>query len=164
MPPIHLSDSELDAVMAAARPLPVERRDAFLQSVANSLQRCGEIGPGVVHRICAEVQRARTSIHPISHARLARLGGSAERRALIDHCRPRQHHLFGDPTRRLASRGACTRPPGPHSFSGSSGLSRSSSRYFAVLRWWQLRQVRNKGTFPLSHCQRVLSPLPQGQA
>jgi hypothetical protein len=56
MPPIRLSDSELDAVMAAARPLPVERRDAFLQAVAGALAGCGEIGPGVVHRICAETQ------------------------------------------------------------------------------------------------------------
>jgi hypothetical protein len=30
MAPLALTDSELDAVMAAARPLPVERRDAFL--------------------------------------------------------------------------------------------------------------------------------------
>jgi len=58
MPPIRLSDSELDAVMAAAQPLAVERRDAFLQQVASALQGCGEIGPGVVHRICAELQRA----------------------------------------------------------------------------------------------------------
>jgi hypothetical protein len=58
MPPIHLSDSELDAVMAAARPLAVERRDAFLQAVAGALRGCGEIGPGVVHRVCAETQRA----------------------------------------------------------------------------------------------------------
>jgi len=57
MPPIRLSDSELDAVMSAARPLAVERRDEFLQAVANALQGCGEIGPGVVHRICAEAQR-----------------------------------------------------------------------------------------------------------
>ena len=56
MPPIRLTDAELDAVMAAARPLPVERRDAFLQQVASALQGCREVGPGVVHRICAEVQ------------------------------------------------------------------------------------------------------------
>jgi hypothetical protein len=55
MPPIHLSDAELDAVMAAARPLPVERRAAFRPVGADSLQRGGEMGPGVVHRICAEV-------------------------------------------------------------------------------------------------------------
>ena len=34
MPPIRLSDSELDAVMAAARPLPVHLRDPFLHAVA----------------------------------------------------------------------------------------------------------------------------------
>jgi hypothetical protein len=57
MPPIRLSDSELDAVMAAARPIAIERRDAFLQQVASSLQRCGELGPGVVYRVAAQVQR-----------------------------------------------------------------------------------------------------------
>jgi hypothetical protein len=34
MPPIRLSDSELDAEMAAARPLDIAMRDAFLQRVA----------------------------------------------------------------------------------------------------------------------------------
>jgi hypothetical protein len=58
MPPVRLSDSELDAVMAAARPLPVERRDALLQAVAAELQACRELGPDLVHRVCAETQRA----------------------------------------------------------------------------------------------------------
>jgi hypothetical protein len=58
MPPIRLSDSELDAVLTAARPIAVERRDAFLQAVAGELKGCREIGPGVVHRVCADVQRA----------------------------------------------------------------------------------------------------------
>jgi hypothetical protein len=57
MPPIRLSDSELDAVMAAARPLPVESRDAFLQEVASLLRGCDEIGPGTVHRAIAMAQR-----------------------------------------------------------------------------------------------------------
>jgi len=56
MPPIRLSDSELDAVMAAARPIAVDRRDAFLQQVAAELQG-RQIGPGLVHRVCAEAQR-----------------------------------------------------------------------------------------------------------
>jgi hypothetical protein len=54
--PLSLSDSELDAVMAAARPLEARMRDAFLQRVASELGRCGAIGPGVVHRICATAQ------------------------------------------------------------------------------------------------------------
>jgi hypothetical protein len=58
MPPIRLSDSELDAVMAAARSLPVERRDAFLQDVATLLRGCGEVGPGTVHRAIEQAQRA----------------------------------------------------------------------------------------------------------
>jgi hypothetical protein len=56
--PIRLTDSELDAVMAAARPIAVGRRDAFLQRVASALQGYGEIGPGVVYRVAAQVQRA----------------------------------------------------------------------------------------------------------
>jgi hypothetical protein len=54
--PLRLSDDELTAVMAAARPIAVERRDAFLQEVAAEL-RGREIGPGLVHRVCAETQR-----------------------------------------------------------------------------------------------------------
>ena len=57
MPPLRLSDNELDAIMAAARPIAPDRRDAFVQEVANSLARCGELGPGVVHRVVAQAQR-----------------------------------------------------------------------------------------------------------
>jgi hypothetical protein len=57
MPPIRLTDSELTAVLAAAQPLDASMRDAFLQRVASELGRCGEVGPGVVHRVCAEAQR-----------------------------------------------------------------------------------------------------------
>jgi hypothetical protein len=55
--PIRLSDSELAAVMAAARPLAVDVRDAFLQHVAAALASCAEIGPGTVYRVIAETQR-----------------------------------------------------------------------------------------------------------
>jgi hypothetical protein len=54
MPPLALTDSELDAVLAAARPLPAERRDAFLQAVTAEL-RGREVGPGLVHRVVAQV-------------------------------------------------------------------------------------------------------------
>jgi hypothetical protein len=56
--PLALSNSELDIVMAAARPLDVDRRDEFLQAVAGALARHGgEIGPGVVYAVCREQQR-----------------------------------------------------------------------------------------------------------
>jgi hypothetical protein len=43
--------------MAAARPLRVDVRDAFLQAVASTLANCTEVGPGVLYRIVAETQR-----------------------------------------------------------------------------------------------------------
>jgi hypothetical protein len=58
VPPIRLTDSELDAVLQAAAPIAVDRRDAFLQQVAASLGACRELGPGVVYRVVAETQRA----------------------------------------------------------------------------------------------------------
>jgi hypothetical protein len=65
--PLKLSDAELDAVLQAARPLPVERRDAFLRAVAGALQSCDEIGPGVVYRVVAEVQRQHFDAPDFSH-------------------------------------------------------------------------------------------------
>jgi hypothetical protein len=56
MRPIRLTDDELDAVMSAAQPIAIERRDAFLQAVAAEL-RGREVGPGLVHRVVAQVQR-----------------------------------------------------------------------------------------------------------
>jgi hypothetical protein len=57
MPPVKLTDDELDAVLAAARPIAVERRDGFLQAVAAALDG-RELGPGLIQRIIAETQRA----------------------------------------------------------------------------------------------------------
>jgi len=57
MPPVRLSDAELDAVLRAAQPLDHNVRDAFLQYVAQELSTCTEIGPGTVNRICREGQR-----------------------------------------------------------------------------------------------------------
>ena len=44
MPPVKLTDDELSAVFTAAQPIPVARRDAFLQDVAAHL-RC-QVGGG----------------------------------------------------------------------------------------------------------------------
>jgi hypothetical protein len=56
MKPIALTDAQLDVVLAAAQPLAVDRRDAFLQEVAAQLEG-REVGDGLVHRAVAEVQR-----------------------------------------------------------------------------------------------------------
>jgi hypothetical protein len=57
MPPIRLSDAELDAVMAACRPLQPCDRDLFLKDLAVALAALPMLGPGVVFRTIAEVQR-----------------------------------------------------------------------------------------------------------
>ena len=50
MPPIKLSDDELDAIMAAAQPLQPHQRASFVEAVAAELAGLGEIGPGSLHR------------------------------------------------------------------------------------------------------------------
>ena len=57
MPPVRLSDDELSAVMSAARPLPLELRDPFLQAVAHALAGRDVVGPGTVFTVCRELQR-----------------------------------------------------------------------------------------------------------
>ena len=57
MKPLALSDAELAAVMAAARPLAPRLRDAFVRDVASVLAREPMIGDGIVVRVCQEVQR-----------------------------------------------------------------------------------------------------------
>jgi hypothetical protein len=57
MVPIALTDSELDIVFAAARPLEVSARDPFLRDVAERLAALPHLGDGLVFQICREVQR-----------------------------------------------------------------------------------------------------------
>jgi hypothetical protein len=57
MPPLALTDSQLDAVYRAAGPLAPTVRPAFLELVAQGLAGAGEIGDGTVARVCAEAQR-----------------------------------------------------------------------------------------------------------
>jgi hypothetical protein len=55
--PAHLTDQQMDAVLAAAHPLPPDRRSAFLEEVALALSRASVIGDGITHRIIMEAQR-----------------------------------------------------------------------------------------------------------
>jgi hypothetical protein len=57
MPPLALTDSQLDTVYRCAGPLAPAMRPAFLELVAQALAGAGEIGDGTVARVCAEVQR-----------------------------------------------------------------------------------------------------------
>jgi hypothetical protein len=47
---LKLSDTELDTVFAAARPLAVQDRDPFLRDVAERLAALPHFGDGIVHR------------------------------------------------------------------------------------------------------------------
>jgi hypothetical protein len=53
--PIALSDSEMTAVLNAARPIHINDRDKFLEAVAAALGE-GENGPGRVFRVVRELQ------------------------------------------------------------------------------------------------------------
>jgi len=55
--PVSLTDIQLDAVLAAAHPLPVEKRSAFLADVARTLASERVIGDGLLHRVIMHVQR-----------------------------------------------------------------------------------------------------------
>jgi hypothetical protein len=58
MAPLKLTDSELDSIFSACRPLQPRDRDAFLRDVATELAALGPtLGDGSVHRVIASVQR-----------------------------------------------------------------------------------------------------------
>jgi hypothetical protein len=54
---LSLSDEERDAILAACKPLPAYARDAFLREIATTLEGYRELGPGLVFRTIAQVQR-----------------------------------------------------------------------------------------------------------
>jgi hypothetical protein len=55
--PIRLSDSQLDAIFAAATPLQPQARENFLRELAQLLAAQPELGDGSLHRLLVEVQR-----------------------------------------------------------------------------------------------------------
>ena len=56
--PLVLTDDELSHIVQAAMPIALDRRDAFLEQVADLLRGCtGPIGPGTVHRAIEQAQR-----------------------------------------------------------------------------------------------------------
>jgi hypothetical protein len=61
---LSFTDEELDAVMALASALPQPVRDGFLEIVAGKLAAYPPLvrGPGLVHRVAAEVQRGFLSV------------------------------------------------------------------------------------------------------
>jgi hypothetical protein len=76
--PLSLSDDEYNAVQAAAAPIHPQQRGAFLQALAVELERYPVVGPGVVHRCAAALQKtfvvaahSEPSLAPAQRARQA---------------------------------------------------------------------------------------------
>jgi hypothetical protein len=58
--PLHLSDEEMDLLLALAAPIDHQHRAAFLATVAAELEaggQAGAVGIGSVHRVARTVQR-----------------------------------------------------------------------------------------------------------
>jgi hypothetical protein len=55
--PLSLSDDEYNAVQAAAAPIHPRQRDAFLKALAEELTLHPVVGPGLVLRLAADLQR-----------------------------------------------------------------------------------------------------------
>ena len=69
-------------MLAAAKPLDVGDRDGFLQAVAAALQSEGKIGPGVVRRVCAKLQRQFFDPPDLCRAGQAGAAVASERRLM----------------------------------------------------------------------------------
>lgn len=61
---IRLTDSELEAVFTAARPLHPRDRAAFLQAIATELNTLPDLGDGAVQRVVSDVQRRLCAAQP----------------------------------------------------------------------------------------------------
>lgn len=71
-----LSDSQVEILFSAARPLPPSDHAAFLEDVTNALASCPELGDGVIYRTVRELQRKywspppdRLAVGPTPHRR-----------------------------------------------------------------------------------------------
>jgi hypothetical protein len=55
--PLSLNDDEYNAIMQAAAPIHPLQRDAFLKALAAALEAHPVVGPGLVHRCAADLQK-----------------------------------------------------------------------------------------------------------
>jgi hypothetical protein len=53
-----LTSEQIDSVLRAAAPLAADRRQAFVDDVTTALQTVPVLGPGVIHRVIVDAQRA----------------------------------------------------------------------------------------------------------
>ena len=73
--PLALSDSELDIVLAAAKPLAVPDQTPFLEAVAEAVALMRERGDGALFRICRDLQRQWLTPPELEELRVGTGGG-----------------------------------------------------------------------------------------
>ena len=99
---VSLSDTELSAVMDAARPIPPRSRDQFLCEVASELAKHDELGPGLVGRVVRDLQ-PRFLVAPVFMASGNRSPRSRIEARDVDHVAQRDRRF---PRARYADGGA----------------------------------------------------------
>jgi hypothetical protein len=57
MPPLALTDQQIDIVISMAKPIALPDRRHFLEAVAQALADLPELGDGAVARACCAAQR-----------------------------------------------------------------------------------------------------------
>jgi len=75
--PVGLTDSELDVISSAARPIAPILRAAFIEAVMNELAPYPVLGPALVHRTCRDLQRRFVSAPPLSELNVGKYSRGA---------------------------------------------------------------------------------------
>jgi hypothetical protein len=74
LPPLALTDSQLDAIHRSAWPLAPRDHSPFLEAVTQALQQKRTIGDGVVYRVAMQTQRLFWT-RPVEHVGKVSLDG-----------------------------------------------------------------------------------------
>jgi hypothetical protein len=69
MQPICPTESQMNAVLAAAMPLPPDLRSSFVEACARKIAALPEVGDGALHRIVMQVQKIYFDPPDLSRAR-----------------------------------------------------------------------------------------------
>jgi hypothetical protein len=71
-PPLRLTEDQMNALLAASKPLPADVRSAFLEHAAQEIAALPEVGDGALHRVVMRVQRLYFDPPHLSHEQAPR--------------------------------------------------------------------------------------------
>lgn len=72
--PLALTDDELAAIMSAAAPLQPHQRSQFLRDVVAELAKYEVVGPGIIGRVTAKLQREHLNPSRLHHHGVSKFG------------------------------------------------------------------------------------------